>query len=450
MKYELNVNATNDLAAPHNIEAEEALISCCCLGDGTENYDKISGIITHEDFFTERNKAIFKSIESIADRGEEISDISIYEQIQKDGSLDVVGGVGSIVHITGSAETAGSIKYFANLIKEKSSLRKIARSCRLAAESAMSGTVDPDIIRSGLESEMVVLAEGNRKSTALADSVEGLREDYQKMMAREYVSEAVKTHISHLDDKLGNGGIAPGEVMVIAAPTSCGKSQLALNIALSASLKSGVGTAIISLEMPQKQVTQRLVSCLSSVWMKRIREGVATEGDVKAVNEALDTIKGLNIKSLHSVKSVQDLASQARSLVRSDDIKLLIIDYLQLIPFAQGRMSKNDAIADVSHRIKQLALELNIPIVLLCQVGREGAKRPGGLMLYDLKDSGDIENDADIVLLLWPKEGDVEASKTLDSYGPYIEMMYNVAKNREGERDVKGIFKFRHFVGRFN
>ena len=121
---------------------------------------------------------------------------------------------------------------------------------------------------------------------------------------------------------------------MIAAPTSCGKSQLALNIALSASLKSGVGTAIISLEMPQKQVTQRLVSCLSSVWMKRIRDGVATEGDVRAVNEALDTIKGLNIKSLHSVRSVQDLASQARSLVRSDDIKLLIIDYLQLIPFA--------------------------------------------------------------------------------------------------------------------
>jgi len=450
MKYKLNVNVANDLHAPHNVEAEEAVIGCCCLGEGTENYDRISGIISSEDFYVERNKFIFKAIEAIADRGDEISEISIFEQAKKDGTDDAVGGVGGIMHSTGTVETATSLNYFAKLVKEKSQLRQIARSCRIATENALQERVDPDVIRSAVESEMVVLAESNRKSTALADSVEGLREDYQKMMAREYVSEAVKTHISHLDEKLGNGGIAPGEVMVIAAPTSCGKSQLALNIALSASLKSGVGTAIISLEMPQKQVTQRLVSCLSSVWMKRIRDGVATEGDVKAVNEALDTIKGLNIKSLHSVKSVQDLASQARSLVRSDDIKLLIIDYLQLIPFAQGRMSKNDAIADVSHRIKKLALELNIPIVLLCQVGREGAKRPGGLMLYDLKDSGDIENDADIVLLLWPKEGDVEASKTLDNYGPYIEMMYNVAKNREGERDVKGIFKFRHFVGRFN
>lgn len=450
MNYDWNANVENDLAAPHNLEAEEAIIGCCCIGEGTENYDRISGIVTSEDFYIERNKAIFRAIESIAERAEEISEISIYEQAKKDKTLDAIGGPGAICTITGRVESAGSLTYFAKLVKEKSQLRQITRSCRIAAENASLETIDPDVIRSQVESDMIVLAEGNRKSTALSDSVEILREDYKKMMAREYVSEAVKTHISHLDDKLGNGGIAPGEVMVIAAPTSCGKSQLALNIALSASLKSGVGTAIISLEMPQKQVTQRLVSCLSSVWMKRIRDGVATEGDVAAVDKALDTIKGLNIKSLHSVKSVQDLSSQARSLVRSDNIKLLIIDYLQLIPFGNGRMSKNDAIADVSHKIKQLALELNLPILLLCQVGREGAKRPGGLMLYDLKDSGDIENDADIVLLLWPKEGDVEASKKLDSYGPYIEMMYNVAKNREGERDVKGIFKFRHFVGRFN
>jgi replicative DNA helicase len=176
---------------------------------------------------------------------------------------------------------------------------------------------------------------------------------------------------------------------------------------------------------------------------------VATPEDVEAVNDALDQIQDLNIKSIHNVKSVQDMASQVRTMVRKDDIKMLIVDYLQLIPFGNGRMSKNDAIADVSHKIKQLALELNIPVILLCQVGREGAKRPGGLMLYDLKDSGDIENDADIVLLMWPKEGDIESSKTLDNHGPYIEMMYNVAKNREGERDVKGIFKFRSSIGRF-
>ena len=237
--------------------------------------------------------------------------------------------------------------------------------------------------------------------------------------------------------------------MVIAAPTSCGKSQLALNIALRAAMNDGVKSVIVSLEMPQKQVTQRLVQCLSQVNIKLIKDRVVSSKQMNSVNEALDTIGALNIKSIHSVKSIQDMASQVRTLVRADNIKMLIIDYLQLIPFGNGRMSKNDAIADVSHKIKQLALELNIPVLLLCQVGREGSKREGGLKLYDLKDSGDIENDADIVLLMWPKEGDVDASKKVDNYGSYVEMQYNVAKNREGDRDVKGIFKFRNTIGRF-
>jgi len=433
---------------PNNVEAEEGLISCCFKGEGTESYDSISGIVDPDDFYLERNKYIFNSIVSIAGRGEDINEVSLLEELKKASKVDEVGGISAIYSVMDKVETPTSIKYFANLVKEKSQLRELARTCKLAAESALSETVDPDVIRSSVESKMVEMSEGSDRAMDLGNTVDQLRDDYEKMMSGDYVSEAVKTHIDHLDEKLGNGGIAPGEVMVLAAPTSCGKSQLALNFALRAAMKSDVPSAIVSLEMPQKQITQRFVSCLSKVWMKRVRDRVATKADMVAVNDALDTLKGLNINTVHSVKSVQDMASQVRTLVRNKGIKMLIVDYLQLIPFG-GKMSKNVAIADVSHKIKQLALELNLPIVLLCQVGREGAKRPGGLMLYDLKDSGDIENDADIVLLMWPKEGDIEESKKVDKYGSYIEMMYNVAKNREGERDVKGIFKFRHFIGRF-
>ncbi len=433
---------------PNNIEAEEGLIACCFKEEGTETFDSISGIISSDDFYLERNKYIFNCISSIAQRGEDINEIALLEELKKTSKLDEVGGIASIYSIADRVETSVSVKYFANLVKEKSQLREIARTCRLATEKALSETVDPDVIRADIESKIVGMSEKDNRAMNLNDTVDQLRKDYELMMSGEYVSEAVKTHINHLDAKLGNGGIAPGEVMVLAAPTSCGKSQLALNFALRASMQSDVPVAIVSLEMPQKQITQRFVSCLSQVWLKRLRDGVATQEDVLAVNDALDKLKDLNISTIHSVKSVQDLASQTRTLVRNKGIKMLIIDYLQLIPFG-GTMSKNNAIADVSHKIKQLALELNIPIVLLCQVGREGAKREGGLMLYDLKDSGDIENDADIVLLMWPKEGDIESSKSIDKHGSYIEMMYNVAKNREGERDVKGIFKFRHFIGRF-
>ena len=149
---------------------------------------------------------------------------------------------------------------------------------------------------------------------------------------------------------------------------------------------------------------------------------------------------------MHSVRGIEDLKGQIRLLVRRHNMKLLIIDYLQLLPF-DNKLLKAEAISAASHKIKQIAVELGISILLLAQVNREGAKRESGLSLYDLKDSGDIENDADAVILMWPQGGDVESAKQVDSVGPYTELQYSVAKNREGERDVRGIFKLYHCVG---
>lgn len=438
-----------DINEPHNLNAEEGLIASCCLAGKSDGYDTISHLVEPSDFYFERNEVLYNSVANIAGRGEDINEVSLMEDLKKSSSLDAIGGVAHMMTVMGRVDNPMSIKYFANIVKEKSQLRMIIRKCRLSEEEARAEIKDSNSIRAELEGDMILIDGEDRTTTDLRTSVDILRDDYSKMLTGEYISEVVKTEIPHLDEKLGNGGVAPGEVMVIAAPTSCGKSQLALNIALRAAMNAGVSSAIVSLEMPQKQVTQRLVQCLSQVNVNLIRDRVVSKKQMASVNDALDTIGGLSIKSIHSVKSVQDMASQVRTLVRTDNIKMLIIDYLQLMPFGNGRMSKNDAIADVSHKIKQLALELNIPVLLLCQVGREGAKREGGLKLHDLKDSGDIENDADVVLLMWPKEGDVDSSRKVDNYGPYVEMQYNVAKNREGDRDVKGIFKFRNAIGRF-
>jgi len=438
-----------DTKEPHNLNAEEGLIASCCIAENSDGYDTISHLVEPSDFYFERNKILYNSVANIASRGEDINEVSLMEDLKKSSSLDAAGGIAHMMTVMGRVDNPMSIKYFANIVKEKSQLRMIIRKCRLSEEDARAEIKDSNTIRADLEGDMILIDEEDRTTTDLSTSVDILRDDYSKMLTGDYISEVVKTEIPHLDEKLGNGGVAPGEVMVIAAPTSCGKSQLALNIALRAAMNAGVSSAIVSLEMPQKQVTQRLVQCLSRVNVNLIRDRVVNKDQMARVNDALDTIGGLSIKSIHSVKSMQDMASQVRTLVRTDNIKMLIIDYLQLMPFGNGRMSKNDAIADVSHKIKQLALELNIPVLLLCQVGREGAKREGGLKLHDLKDSGDIENDADVVLLMWPKEGDVDSSRRVDKNGPYVEMQYNVAKNREGDRDVKGIFKFRNAIGRF-
>ena len=192
-----------------------------------------------------------------------------------------------------------------------------------------------------------------------------------------------------------------------------------------------------------------MTQALAGANLKQIQDKIMHEDKLARVNKALDTISEMPLYTIHTVKNPNDLASKARNLVRKYGIKLIVIDYLQLVPWSSKAGSKTEGIADISHKIKQIALELNVSILLLSQVNRDGAKRETGLSIYDLKDSGDIENDADIVLLLWPKNGDIEGAKNHDDKGPYTELQYNIAKNREGERGIGGYLKFYHCLGRF-
>jgi replicative DNA helicase len=201
--------------------------------------------------------------------------------------------------------------------------------------------------------------------------------------------------------------------------------------------------------MPRKQILKRMIQALSGANLRQIQERVITDENMKRVNEATDQIAELPFHSVHTARSPQDVVSQVRNYVKKHGVKLVVIDYLQLIPWSNKAKSKAEGIADISHKIKQMALELDVSVILLSQVNREGAKRETGLSLYDLKDSGDIENDADIVLLLWPKNGDIEGAKSTDSKGPFTDLQYAIAKNREGERGVGGYLKFYHCIGRF-
>jgi replicative DNA helicase len=327
----------------------------------------------------------------------------------------------------------------------------LIRTCKVALEDAHSGEMDYIDISSKLESGL----DQNGKptdETKISNSIESIREEIRCIQSGEYVPDVVRTHTGRLDSYLGNNGIGAGEVFVLAAPTSCGKSALALFMALQANRKDGVPVAIFSLEMPQKQLSVRLTQTLSGVSYRGIKDGSATESQVQKFDSTMTSLAEADIYTSHTVKNVEDLISQCRRFVKAHKVKLIVIDYLQLIPFGVNRNgTKAEAIANISHKIKQMALNLNVSVILLAQVNREGAKREGGLSLYDLKDSGDIENDADIVTLMFPTKGDIEASKDVDPNGvPYTHMFTKIAKNREGERDILDSIKFFHTVGRFD
>jgi len=444
----MNINETK--TPPHNVEAEDKLIASCVLPGDTSVLDVVSPIVSPDDFYTLRGRVLYNAIKTLADEGKPFDEVSLAEALKGSNALDEVGGISGILALMDGATTELQALYYAKLIAEKSKLRQLIKSCKLAVEGAESETQDFNDIRSSLEGSIVDIDSSEDLRESISGSVDEILDDIQMMRDGSYKPDVVHTNIGRLDWMLGNGGIAAGEVLTLAAPTSCGKSALSLYLAAKSMVTDNTPTAYFSFEMPRKQLMKRMIQSISGINIKRIQEGTASDEHTKKFTDASNQVKELPLHTSHSVKNADDLVSQCRYFVRKKGVKLVIIDYLQLIPFNNSKMGKAEGIADISHRIKQMAIDLNVSVVLLAQVNREGAKRDGGLSLYDLKDSGDIENDADVVLLMWPSKGDVESSKKQDNKGPYTELLYKLAKNREGERDVGCFFKFYHCTGRFD
>ena len=436
-----------DSVEPNNIEAEEKLIACCCVGENSDVLDSLNNI-SEDDFYLYKHKLIFRAIQHLAKQNAPIEAIGIDEYLRSIDCQDEVGGAAGVIYVLDKSQTTTQANYYAKIVKEKSDLRKLRRTFVEAAQNAANETVKPEDIKAKVDSLLSTLS-AETEEQSVKDAALELKEDFVKMMAGEYDTDVIRTHLPQLDSMLGSGGIGVGEVMTLSAPTSCGKSALALYIALKTVHNEAIPTLIFSLEMPRKQILKRMIQAVSGANLKQIQEQVMGESKLARVNQAVDELAEAPLYTLHTVKGPSDLASKTRTYVKKHGVKLVVIDYLQLIPWSNKASSKAEGIADISHQIKQLALELNVSILLLSQVNREGAKRETGLSLYDLKDSGDIENDADIVLLLWPKNGDIEGAKGHDEKGPYTELQYNIAKNREGERGIGGYLQFYHCLGRF-
>ena len=431
------------------IEAEESILASCISDVDGEIYDELSSIITKDDFYSNKNSAIFESIGKTINNKDEINEVNVANQLRSINMLEEVGGLLRIMSIMNSPCTPLAGRAAAKIVLGKSRARQLARHYKLQIES-LNENADSSDVATKTEAEVRKIMDSSRNSNnTLSLAASQLKNRLHSISDGTYVSKKISTGIPHLDEKLDEGGIAHGEVCVIAAPTSCGKSQLALNFVLRNSISSNIPSAIFSFEMPAEQLTKRMTQTCSAVNLKKYTDKTITPHEMTLVDGAIDKIGNAPIYTVHHVRGIDDLRSKARSLKRKHDVKIIVVDYLQLIPF-NSNLSKHEGISQASHGIKQMAMELDVAVILLVQVNRTGAMRDSGLVLYDLKDSGDIENDADIALLMWPKGGDIDSCRSIDPNGvPYLEMDYNVAKNREGERDLKGRFKFINQIGRF-
>lgn len=433
----------NDLTC--NIDAEEGVLSSCMYG-GAEVFDSLSLTLAPEDFSQFRNRMLFDAMGKLVSAGKPIDEISIMGELGP--NIAEVGGIDELIRIQSRVHSAANAKHYADIVLEKARIRTLLRSYHSAIGQLEEGELNPEEVHAGVERSLAHFEGRTDHVQKMAVSCEEIGEEFASMDAGTFVADAIPTGQFEIDRALDLGGIGKGEVFTLAAPTSCGKTAFAMNVVRHAAEDLGKPVGIFSFEMPQKQLAKRLIQMISGINIKRVREGVCGPIDRQKIEDAKDTLAGLPVYTSHRVRNVEDLATQARVMVRKHGAELLVIDYLQLVPIGKAS-SKAEGVSNVSHAIKQLAIELNVAIILLSQVNREGAKRDTGITLYDLKETGDIENDADVILLLWPAEDTAEESKVMSNAGPYTLVRYNIAKNREGARNVLGSLRFFHLVGRF-
>ena len=265
---------------PQNTEAERHLLSSFVNEEGTAKFDEVASILDEADFYDLSNQTIFKCMKSIALKGADIDEISLSEELKRVGLLDRAGGIAGVL---GSTNHLGIVqhKLCAETIKEKSNLRTMIKKFKSSVESMEDESRTSSEVSADVEAMLLEINDMSKRDKDVKNALQEVQNEFKSMLDGTYKPDVIKTHISHLDEKLSDGGIGMGEVCVIAAPTSCGKSQLALNMACRALDRQEIPALVFSFEMPQKQILKRLIHAMSGVNPRKIRDGVITEDEQK-------------------------------------------------------------------------------------------------------------------------------------------------------------------------
>lgn len=425
---------------PHNMEAEEGLLAACLIDGGLEVLTVcIEMHIQADCFFKEAHKLIFETLLELYELGEPIDEIVLFDTLQKKGIADEVGGLPQIYHIQGRIETSAHAKFYAKIVHEKYLLRRLIRTSREAVEACYQQQEDISVFIDRIETEIHDISSGRVTTTAtpIKESLKEAVADIHALLNNKQGAGGVLSGFRDLDGM--TYGFHPGQMIVLAARPSVGKTSLAMNFAEHAIIPDGgreaTGVLVFSLEMTASQLAMRLICSRARVDMKRIRDRVASSEDQRQITQ---TVKELEHTPLWiddaADATILDVRAKARRIDAKHRLGLIVIDYLQLIRGTDSRAPREQQIADISRGVKSLSKELNVPVVVLSQLNRESEKDNRDPRLSDLRESGSIEQDADVVLLLSrpKKQDDDEGFNEGGLPGDTEHIKLIIAKQRNG------------------
>lgn len=402
---------------PHSIEAEEGLLAACLIDGGREILTEcIEAKIAPEFFFKTAHQEIYRALISLYETGDPVDEILLLEYLRKNGLEEEVGGISTIYAIQDRIETPAHARYFAKIVHEKYLLRRLIRTSREAIEACYEQQEDMSSFIEKIEQDIFDISRDRITDAAkpIRESLDEAVQDIHALLNGRDDADGVLSGFRDLDGM--TYGFHPGQMIVLAARPSVGKTSLAMNFAEHAIIPDGGrkpnGVLVFSLEMTASQLAMRLICSRARVDMKRIRDRVISKQDTAEISNTVNELKQAPLWIDDASNStILDLRAKARRLHTKNKLGLVVVDYLQLIRGTDNRVQREQQIADISRGMKGMAKELNVPVVVLSQLNRESEKENRDPRLSDLRESGSIEQDADVVFLLHrPKKRDEDES----------------------------------------
>jgi len=397
-------DASSHKLPPQNIEAEQSVLGGVLIEN--EAVHKVMEILTAEDFYRDAHRKIYDALMDLAERDEPADLITLTNELRKKEHLDSVGGASYVTSLIDSVVTAANIEYYAKIVKEKAILRKLIDTSTEIITHSYEDRSDVEGLLDEAERAIFEISENRIKPSfySIRDIVKQSFKTIERLYEKKELVTGVPSGYRDLDQR--TAGFQPSDLIIVAGRPSMGKTAFCLNVAQYAAIEKRTPVAIFSLEMSKEQLVIRMLCSEAQVEGTRLRTGFLSESDWPRLTLAAGNLSDAPIFIDDAAAlSILELRAKARRLNAEHGLGMIMIDYLQLMRGRAKVESRQQEISEISRSLKALAKELNIPVIAVSQLSRRTEERQGMRpQLSDLRESGAIEQDADVILFIYRDE----------------------------------------------
>jgi replicative DNA helicase len=389
---------------PHSLEAEQSVLGAMILDK--EAINTAIEIIRPDDFYKEANREIFEAILVLFNKNEPVDLITLSEELKRRGTLENTGGVTYLANLSSAVATTANVKYYCKIVEEKSILRRLIKSCDDVIAKSYENSDEVNSIIEKAEKSIFDITQGRHREgfSPLNEVLLSSFSQIEERAANQGSLTGLTTGFIDLDNKLS--GLQKSDLVLLAARPSMGKTAISVNIVTNAALKANANVAIFSLEMSKEQLVQRMISATAHVDLQKIISGRLSEEEWIQVINSMGPLSQASIFIDDTAGiSLMEMKAKCRRLKIEKGLDLVMIDYLQLMQLDGHQESRQQEISAISRGLKALAKEMECPVIALSQLSRAPELRADHRpILSDLRESGAIEQDADVVLFLYRDE----------------------------------------------